>query len=164
VILGAVLAGGRSTRFGSDKALAMLGGVSLLEICDDVLVVGREGGIPDWPAPEMGPLGGLAAALRHGRDKGFAYVLSAPVDAVGLEGVLQALTPAPAYVASQPVIGLWPVSAAEVIETILLGTGRHSLIAFARGCGARAVALPCPPANINYPADLAALMEPKYGL
>jgi len=49
MILGAVLAGGQSSRFGSDKALAALGGRTLLERavaslethCDGVIVVGR---------------------------------------------------------------------------------------------------------------------------
>src|SRR3546814_5020197 len=71
--LGAVLAGGRSSRFGSDKALAMLGGRTLLDHaqaalrphCDALIVVGRGEGLADWPQPDMGPLGGVAGALRH---------------------------------------------------------------------------------------------------
>jgi molybdopterin-guanine dinucleotide biosynthesis protein A len=172
VILGAVLAGGRSTRFGSDKALAVLGGETLLARavgclrgqCDDVVVVGREGGIPDWPAPDRGPLGGLAAALRHGAALGAEAVLSLPVDAVGAYGLRAALAPAPAFVESQPVIGLWPVAALPVLEAILLGAGKHSLRAFAAACGARGVCLAHAPANINTTADLAALEDVTDGL
>src|SRR3546814_5673419 len=59
--LGAVLAGGRSSRFGSDKALAMLGGRTLLDHaqaalrphCDALIVVGRGEGLADWPQPDM---------------------------------------------------------------------------------------------------------------
>jgi len=172
MILGAVLAGGRSTRFGSDKALAVLGGETLLARavsalraqCDDVVVVGRAGGIPDWPAPGMGPLGGLAAALRHAQERGFSAVLSMAVDAGAGPGLVAALSPAPAFVESQPVIGLWPVEVLPVLEAVLGGTGKHSLRAFATACGARGVALERAPANINTPADLAALEEMTHGL
>ena len=173
MILGAVLAGGRSTRFGSDKALAVLGGETLLARaiaclraqCDAIVVVGREDGIPDWPAPDMGPLGGLAAALRYAGRNGFDAVLSLSVDAQGLpDDLVERLSPAPAYVASQPVIGLWPVSALPVLEAILNGTGKHSLRALAEGCGARGVELPVPPANINSPEDLARCEEVLHGL
>ena len=78
MILGAVLAGGQSTRFGSDKALAELDGSTLLTRavdllagwCEHVVVVGREDApaptLPDWPRAGMGPLGGIAAALGPG--------------------------------------------------------------------------------------------------
>ena len=113
-MLGAVLAGGQSSRFGSDKALAILHGRPLIDQaiaalacqCDAVVVVGRDSApvqaLPDWPAPGMGPLGGLAAALRHAAAHGFAQVLACAVDSVGLTDTLAAeLGPAPAYVASQ---------------------------------------------------------------
>ncbi len=169
MILGVVLAGGQSSRFGSDKALAELGGHTLIARsvdllsgwCEHVVVAGRETApaptLPDWPRPGAGPLGGLAAALRLARDQGYASVLSVGVDALGLPENLPALlAPAPAYVASQPVIGLWPASAAEAIEAILTGEGRHSMLAFAEAIGARPVQLAAEPANINTPADLAA--------
>lgn len=172
LILGAVLAGGQSSRFGSDKALAQLDGRTLLERavaqlegwCEAVVVIGRsEDGVscvPDWPAPGLGPLGGMAGALRFARDQGFAAVLTCGVDSPGLPGDLPALlAPAPAYVADQPVVGLWPVTAADVVEAILGGTGRHSMLALAEALDARAVTLPAPSANINTPADLAALRE-----
>ena len=103
--LGAVLAGGRSSRFGSDKALAMLDGRSLLDHavaalrphCDAVIVVGR-GEIADWPRADMGPLGGIAGALIHAADQGFDQVLTASVDCVRLPADLRALLePAPAF-------------------------------------------------------------------
>ena len=173
MILGAGLAGGRATRVGSDKALAVLGGETLLARaiatlraqCDAVVVVGREGGLSDWPAHDMGPLGGLAAALRHAAQNGFDAVLSLSVDAQGVpDDLVERLSPAPAYVASQPVIGLWPVAALPVLEAILSGTGKHSLRALAEGCGARGVELPVPPANINSPEDLARCEEVFHGL
>ncbi len=169
MILGVVLAGGLSTRFGSDKALAELDGHSLLARavdllsgwCELVVIAGREAGpapcIPDWPHPGMGPLGGIAAGLHHARDADFAAVLSCGVDALGLPADLPALlSPAPAFLAAQPVIGLWPASAADAVEAILTGAGTHSMRAFADRSGARAVELDTPPANVNTPADLAA--------
>lgn len=169
-LLGLVLAGGRASRFGSDKALAELSGETLLERavsqlavwCGSVVIAGREVGpalcLADWPRPDMGPLGGIAAGLRHAATNGFASVLCCGVDSVGLPGDLpRLLSPAPAYVASQPVIAHWPVSALSPLVEILEGTGRHSLLAFAEKTGARAVDLPHPPGNVNTPEDLAAL-------
>lgn len=176
MILGVVLAGGQARRFGSDKALATLGGETLLARavarlagwCGRVVVVGRpESSCPvpvetlaDWPAPGMGPLGGLAAALRLARDEGYAAVLSCGVDAGLLPEDLPArLGEGPAFVADQPVIGLWPVSALAAIEAILRGSGKHSMKALAAAVGARAVELPGGTANINTPEDLAALVR-----
>ena len=169
MILGAVLAGGRSSRFGGDKALARLHGETLLERayrelsaqCDKVVVVGRDDApglsIADWPKAGLGPLGGIAAALRHARNEGFDSVLTCGVDSAGLPDDLPATLGAPpAYVASQPVIGHWPSSAASDVETILRGDGRHSMLQFAKTLGARAVHLADKPDNINTQADLAA--------
>lgn len=170
MILGCVLAGGQSTRFGSDKALAELDGHSLLARavdtlsgwCEYVVVVGRETApaptLPDWPGPDMGPLGGIAAALHLARDEGYEAVLTIGVDSVGLpEDLPDLLAPAPAFLESQPVVGLWPVSAAGTVEAVLTGQGRHSMLAFAEAIGARGVKLAAKPANINTPADLAEL-------
>ena len=176
MILGCVLAGGQSTRFGSDKALAELAGRTLLAHavdalsgwCDHVVVVGRAEApaptLPDWPRPGMGPLGGIAAALRLARDAGYGAVLTCGVDSAALPDDLPGLlAPAPAFIADQPVIGLWPASAAEAAEAILAGAGRHSMRALAERLAARAVRLPSNCANINTPADLAAL-ERRHGL
>jgi len=176
MILGAVLAGGQSTRFGTDKALAEFDGHTLIARavdalagwCEHVVVIGRETApaptLPDWPGPDMGPLAGIAAALHLARDEGYELVLTCGVDSLGLpESLPDLLSPAPAYLATQPVIGLWPASAAEAIEAILKGDGRHSMLRFAETIGARAVKAPADPANINTPADLAAL-EKRHGL
>jgi molybdopterin-guanine dinucleotide biosynthesis protein A len=168
--MGCVLAGGQARRFGSDKALAKLGGQTLLTRavdalsgwCERVVVVGRETApapcLPDWPAPNQGPLGGLAAALHLARDEGYDAVLSLGVDSVALPDDLPGLlAPAPAHLASQPVVGLWPVSSVEAIEALLTGQGRRSMLAFAEAIGARPVQLVAEPANINTAADLAVL-------
>ena len=170
MILGVVLAGGQSTRFGSDKALAELGGQTLLArafdtltgFCELVVVAGRDRGpghvIPDWPHPNMGPLAGIAAALRLARDEGYESVLSCGVDSVGLpDNLLELLSPGPAYLESQPVVGHWPTGTVDAIETLLLAEGKHSMLAFAGAIGATPVKTDAVPANINTPADLAAM-------
>jgi len=169
MILGVVLAGGQSTRFGSDKALAELDGHTLLARavdalsgwCEHVIVAGRATApaptIPDWPHPGMGPLAGVAAGLHHARDEGYDTVLTCGVDSVNLpENLLELLSPAPAYLESQPVIGHWPAGAVDAIETLLLAEGKHSMLAFAGAIGATAVKIAAKPANINTPADLTA--------
>lgn len=160
--LGAVLAGGRSSRFGSDKALAMLDGRTLLDHtlaalrphCEAVIIVGRAD-IADWPRPDMGPLGGIAGALRHAADRGFDQLLTAPVDCVRLPFDLRALLePAPAFLETQPVIGLWPVAALTELQAMLEDADDLSVKAFARRIGARAAQSNFVPPNINRAADL----------
>ena len=166
-VLGLVLAGGQSHRFGSDKAVAMVDGRTLLDHaiaaitphCDAVAISGRSSAdrlaLPDWPAPGLGPLGGIAAALRHAAANGFASVLSVPVDCLALPADLRArLGDAPAYVEPMPVIGLWPVSALAVLEAILTGGRDRSMRGFARAIDARPITGIAGLTNINRPADL----------
>ncbi len=172
MILGVVLAGGLSTRFGSDKALAEWEGRSLLlhafdnlsGQCEHVVITGRESGpgmcLPDWPRAGMGPLAGIAAGLHYAQDMDYESVMTCGVDSPDVtEEALASLAPAPSYLADQPVIGHWPVGATATIERILEGTGKHSMLAFAEAIGARAVKSSGKPANINSPADLAALEQ-----
>lgn len=174
-LLGAVLAGGRSRRFGSDKALAEFGGKPLLSHaidalaaqCDATIVVGRETrlarSIPDWPAPGAGPLGGLAAALNHALDNDFDLVLSCGVDSLGLpDDLADRLAPAPSYVTNQPIIGLWPPKFAGALEEVLFGR-RAAVHTFAERIKARPVGLDRAPANINTQDDLWRA-EKSYGL
>ena len=176
MILGVVLAGGQSIRFGSDKALSELGGRTLLSRavealsgwCEHVIIAGRVIGpapcIPDWPHPNMGPLAGIAAGLHLARDEGYESVLTCGVDSVGLpENLLELLSPAPAYLESQPVVGHWPAGTVDALETLLLSEARHSMLAFAEAVGARPVKIGAKPANINTPADLTAA-EKNYGI
>lgn len=137
---------------------------ALAERCDAVVVCGRDKApapaLPDWPAPGMGPLGGLAAALNHALAGGFVSVLSCGVDCLGLPpDLLARLSPAPRYLRDLPVVGHWPAHAAGALEELLSSTRKHSLRAFAEAIGARATALPAMPANINTPADLTAAAQ-----
>lgn len=175
-MMGAVLAGGRSSRFGSDKALAEIDGLTLLDRaisalgcwCETVVIVGGNRpeypSVPDWPAPDMGPLGGIAAALRFATEQGHREVLTCGVDSVNFPSDLRdLLRPAPAYLEDQPVVGLWPTAASDIISDILAGSGRHSMRAFAHSIGARSVRSAHRPANINTLTDLAEL-EKRHGL
>ena len=165
--LGIVLAGGLSRRFGSDKALALADGIALINraiatlstSCDEVLVTGRaEAPVPvlaDWPRSCMGPLGGVAAGLRHGKAHGYASILTSGVDSLGLNSALLGLLdPAPSYFADQPVVGHWPVGALSVLEDLLESDASHSMRSFADKIGARQVTASFKIANINTPSDL----------
>lgn len=166
-LLGAILAGGQARRFGSDKAQALYEGTRLIDRvaaalaaqCDAVIVCGREEPgfmcLADWPGPGLGPLGGLAAALRNAVEQRFDAVLSAGVDVPDLphDCAAHLAGDGAAIVASQPVVGLWPVAAGEALEAFLAGGGR-SLYGFAERIGARQVELARPLMNVNRPEDL----------
>ncbi len=167
-LLGAILAGGQARRFGSDKAQALYEGARLIDRVaaalavqsGAVVVCGREEPgftcIPDWPEAGLGPLGGLAAALRHAEVGGFTHVLSAGVDVPDLPHDLAATLAGEgaAIVESQPVVGLWPVAIFPALEAFLHGGGR-SLYRFADAINARRIDLPTPLMNVNRPEDLA---------
>lgn len=171
-VLGAILAGGQSRRFGNDKALALFAGRPLIEhviaalqpMVDAVVVVGR--GHPqlpsaaDRPAGSHGPLAGLAGALAYAQGHGHDAVLTIGVDSIGISPDLhRRLAPAPAYVADQPIIGLWPVTALAALDQLWESDLSHSMLSFIGRIGARAVTLDCSPANINTAADLARLEQ-----
>lgn len=166
-VLGAVLAGGRSSRFGSDKAQARIGGRSMLERataeiapwCDAVVVVGRPGGVPDLPAPGLGPLGGIAGALDHALGLGFTTVLATACDMPALPDGLAAalLRRAPAYCREAPVLGHWPAAlGAHLLAHLEIGPDR-SIVRWARAVGALPVAATGPLPNVNTEADLASI-------
>ena len=166
-LLGAILAGGASTRFGSDKAAALLGGRALIDHAADALrpqvetliVCGRTwpglAGVPDRPAPGLGPLGGLCAALAHAHDAGLDAVLSVGCDVLPIPTDLPRLLGAgPAHVEGQPLFGLWPAALAVEIDRHLAEGGNRSLRGWIERIGARSVKLGVSLHNLNTPADL----------
>jgi molybdopterin-guanine dinucleotide biosynthesis protein A len=172
-LLGAVLAGGESRRFGSDKLSARLGARTLLDHAlewldarsDAVVVCGRTVAgrtcLPDQPVPGLGPLGGLAAALLHARAQGHDAVLSIPGDTPALPpGLFTQLGAigAPVFVRGCPVIGLWPAACADALVARLeAGEADRSMRGWATTIDARMLTLAEPIANVNFPDDLAAL-------
>lgn len=98
-VRGYVLAGGRSSRMGSDKAGMRLGELTLLEIavgklrriCEEVVVVGQRELVPrgvrviEDLRPGCGPLGGMEAALT---DAGEGSAMFLPVDMPFVPGEL----------------------------------------------------------------------------
>ena len=169
-LLGAVLAGGRSSRFGSDKALAMLDGRPLIEHAaaallphvEQLVVCGRADPrwtcLPDLPAPGLGPLGGLAAALAHACSHGFNGVLSTGCDMPSLPSELaEALIGGgPAVIEGQQLIGYWPASLAPALLDHLAHSERRSIREWIAVAHARLVVPTSPLPNINCPDDLAA--------
>ncbi len=127
--------------------------------CKQVILCGREEPgftcIPDLPHADLGPLGGLNAALHYALGEGFSHVLSAGVDAPNLpQHLAEALAgEGPAIVESQPVIGLWPVSLVGDIEAFLCRDDR-ALYGFAESVKARRITFDPPLMNVNRPTDL----------
>lgn len=169
-ILGAILAGGRSSRFGSDKALALWEGETLLahvvaalgRQVDALVLCGRSdatlASVADRPGPDLGPLAGLNAALHHAAAYGFDAVVTAPCDAPLLPADLVARLSAgtATYAADMPVIGYWPAPLADRLDRHLARGGDRSMRRWIAAAGAVPVALGAI-GNVNTPADLAAL-------
>lgn len=171
MILGAIIAGGQSRRFGSDKALAVMAGLPMIEHVvlalrpwvDDLVVCGREHAgltaLPDRPAPGLGPLGGIAAALRHAVDHGFETVITLPCDTPAIAaGLLSDLrwSPAPAFLSACPVIGNWPATLSDIADEYTASDQKRSVRGWADRVAARELTLPAP-VNVNRHDDLGLL-------
>ncbi|WP_010185853.1 molybdenum cofactor guanylyltransferase [Sphingomonas sp. PAMC 26605] len=175
-LLGAILAGGQATRFGSDKALALLDGQPLIDhaaaalqgTTDTVIVCGRAAGregllaIPDWPAPGLGPLGGLCAALRHASARGYAAVLSIGCDTPRLSrALIERLVAGEGarFLRQAPIIGHWPADLAVDLSRHLSGGADRAVYRWASRVGALAIDASGDLPNVNRVADLAALAD-----
>ena len=171
-ILGAVLAGGRARRFGGDKALALLHGRPLIEHAAEalakhaaaVVICGRAHepypGLADRPGADMGPLGGLNAALHHAVDEGFEAVLTTGCDMpIFPDALAQALIgEGAAIVEGQYLMGYWPTALAPTLDDHLRENSDRSVRAWLAAVGPRQVAAP-PLPNINTPEDLERLQD-----
>jgi molybdenum cofactor guanylyltransferase len=171
-LTGVLLVGGASTRFGSPKALARLGGRTLAEIgwaalafCDERLAVGKHEdalelpfGVLDDGTGVRAPIAGVVAGLRaatHDR----CVVL--PVDTPSVTpAALDALAAAGGDVAvpqTGPLPGAYSRSALPVLER-RLAAGELALRAALAELDVRAVMIdPHLLANVNTPDDLARL-------
>lgn len=163
-VLGAIIAGGTSSRFGTDKAQALLGGRPLIAHvidalgtrCETIIVCGRAWGnaisIADRPASGLGPLGGLCAALHYGARHGFDRVLTAgcdtlPVPLVARNGDEQVVA------AGHYLIGDWPVTMAAQLDAHLATSHDRSMRHWVAVSGAREVQIDTVPHNLNTQAD-----------
>ncbi len=170
-MLGAVIAGGRSSRFGSDKAFAPIDGRPMIEHVaaalrpwvDELAICGRQYGeelfLPDDPKIDLGPLAGFNAALRYAAANGFEAVITVPCDTPRISPEIFAALrrhAGPAYLSGCPVIGIWPVTLAEGLNSFVVTDPRRSVRSWARLVDA--VELPITaPININYVTDRALL-------
>jgi len=153
-VAGLVLAGGRSLRFGGEKAAALLSGRPLLlwaaqrlqASCDAVAVSARPGteagalaqagGLPvlyDAPGDADGPLAGVRAGLVWAAGIGARALAVSPCDAPLLPGDLfarliaaagQRAAMAETSEGLQPLCAVWPVAALPAVSAALAG-GAH---------------------------------------
>ncbi len=152
--MGLVIAGGRSSRFGGEKAVALLGGRPLLLwaaerlalACAQVAVNARPGTetealarghgllvLRDLPGAPDGPLAGVQAGLEWARRLGAQSLAVSPCDTPGLPDDLYvrliAIADNGAAMAEtsegrQPLCAVWPVSALAQVTAALAG-GAH---------------------------------------
>ena len=173
-ILGSILAGGQSRRFGSDKAEAMFQGKALLDHvadalrpqCAELVIAGREWpgltNVADIPEAGLGPLAGLAGALDYAQRNGFDAVLSCGCDLLGIPPDLaKQLGVAPAILDDLPIVGLWPAYLSEILPAWLADPANRSVYRFADHIGARRVPTPTSITNVNRASDLATPAFPK---
>lgn len=153
-VVGLVLAGGRSVRFGGEKAVALLDGRPLLDwaaerlrtVCATVAINVRQGteaeavatarGLPtlyDEAGDAAGPLAGVKAGLIWAGQQRAGSLAVSPCDAPLLPDdlyvrLLEAAGPGAAMAITrdgrQPLCAVWPVAALEVVRDALLN-GAH---------------------------------------
>lgn len=174
-ILGVVIAGGRSSRFGSDKACAVLDGRPLLDHVlgglrdqtDALVVCGRDVpgcvSLADRPQADIGPLGGLAAALHYAAQHGFDGVLTSACDTplVPTDLAEELAGSGPAVIAGQPLFGYWPASLSAVLDDYLAAEANRAVGKWAAWAGARRVSYADEIPNINTTDDLMALCSSR---
>jgi molybdopterin-guanine dinucleotide biosynthesis protein A len=169
VIAGLALAGGRSSRFGSEKAVVEIGGRTMLARaldalrpgCDALAVSARPGsgaaaiaeglGLPvlaDDPGHPEGPLAGIHAGLAWARGRGAERLLVAPCDTPYLPADYAArlLAPGGAAVAvavaggeDQPLCSVWQVGLASEVAAAMQDGEHPSVGRLLRRLGATVV-------------------------
>lgn len=181
-----ILAGGKSARFGSDKALARVNGERLIDImvrriaqqtCGPIAIntSAELSGIEmpvlgDVLEGGLGPLAGIHAAMIWARGQGADAVVTVPVDTPVLpddffERLMAAQAPAVAVCAGRvhAVHGIWPVGLSDrLAEAAEQGT--RAARDWAAACGASECVFADgervdPFFNVNTPEDLQTLVR-----
>jgi molybdopterin-guanine dinucleotide biosynthesis protein A len=166
--LGAIIAGGKATRFGGDKAAALLDGRPLIEHVADglrgqvekLIACGCEWPgmecVQDRPSPGMGPLGGLNAALHYAQQEGYDVVATSGCDVLPVPDFPCELLPGNAvFVEGHYLLGLWPVGLASVLDAHLSGQNNLSMRYWIAEIGARPIDTSAAFHNLNTPSDVA---------
>lgn len=168
-MFGVVIAGGRSLRFGGEKAAALLAGRSLLgwaaqrlrgscslvaanvRAATEAETIARAEGLVllyDEPGDALGPLAGVRAGLKWAAERGAKRVAVTPCDAPLLPTdlfarLLEAGSGAASYAETvegpQPLCAIWPVSALGAVEAALAGGAHPSMWRMLDSVGAKRV-------------------------
>jgi molybdenum cofactor guanylyltransferase len=166
-LLGAIIAGGGSRRFGGDKAAALLRGKALIDHIADALrpqvdaliVCGRAwpglNAVADRPAPDLGPLGGLCAALHYAAQHKFDFILTAGCDVLPVPDLRALVGPTAAVVKNHWLFGYWPANLAAQLHHHLATQTDRSMRHWIAVSGAAEI--PCDAAfhNLNTRYDFA---------
>ena len=178
-VAGLVVAGGRSVRFGGEKAVARLGGQALLiwaarrlqRACTDVAVNARAGTetealarseglalLHDAPGDPDGPLAGVKAGLAWAAGQGARSLAVSPCDAPLLpdelfvrliEAAADGAAMAVTAEGRQPMCAVWPVSALPMLTQALAGGAHPPTWRTLESLGARQVRFDPPGAFAN---------------
>jgi molybdenum cofactor guanylyltransferase len=163
--LGAVIAGGKSTRFGDDKASAIIDGFPLIDhvvmglyhYVDAIVIAGRDWRdfdvVKDGKFAGQGPLAGLLAALTHANANGFDSVISAACDALPVPDLGPLVGGGPAVIEGHWLFGFWPVKLAPFLADYLVRQKDRSMRGWINHCSARRVAQGRAVHNLNSKAD-----------
>jgi molybdopterin-guanine dinucleotide biosynthesis protein A len=174
-IPGVVLAGGRSSRMGQDKASVMLGGRSLLQHAVERLspqvsaIAINSDKAPDIGIPlisdvipgKAGPMAGIHAAMTYAAAlASVSHVVTVSVDSPffppDLVEWLAGAIDAPGKIAiaasegrSHPVFGLWPVSLAGDLETWMATDEKRRVRDFLSRHDVTEISFPLQPTHAN---------------
>lgn len=175
-VLGALLAGGKSERYGSDKAFAVYRGQYLIDHalgllksqCDAIAICGRSykdyESIQDDPE-DYGPLGAINAALKYAKLRHYDAIISFPCDTIIRlafdaleEDAIDAKSDTAnwfegdraSYFIDQPVIGYWPCTLSNELDQWLQNQNRRSIKAWIEYIGSKSyVVNPIVPSDRN---------------
>ena len=127
---------------------------------DDVVIVGRDWAglatVADRPAPGLGPLGGIAAALAEAESRECDAVLTIGCDMpqVPADLIAAMVARAPAFCPGAPILGAWRAGGSADLIARLTTDPDRSVRRWAIEIGATPVPATGSLYNVNTPADL----------